>query len=127
MIEPKPIKTLLILLKPWSFKPMLIPLCFRIPEDVFLGMGFKTLLESSCGDDEFGAIPVDQGDEGPAFGAELFGKPFGFGQFVTFDRYLSRKPTDVLRSRKNIGSMGRPGGTPTAHAVAEIKSINLPK
>jgi len=106
---------------------MLVPLSFPIPEDVFLRMGFKTLLESSYRDDEFGAIPVDQGDEGTAFGAELFGKPFGFGQFVTFDRFLSGKPTDVLRVRKNIGSVGRPGGTPTAHAVAEIKSINLPK
>ena len=62
---------------------MLVPLGFRIPEDVFLGMGFKTLLESPCRDDEFGPIPVDQGDEGTAFGAKLFGKPFGFGQFVT--------------------------------------------
>ena len=106
---------------------MLIPLCFRIPEDVFLGMGFKTLLESSCRDDEFGAIPVDQGDEGTAFDAELFGKPFGFRQFVTFDQFLSGKPTDVLWICKNIGSVGRPGGTPTTHAVAEIKSINLPK
>ena len=43
---------------------MLIPLCFRIPEDVFLGMGFKTLFESPCRDDEFGAIPVDQGGRG---------------------------------------------------------------
>ena len=105
---------------------MLIPLCFRIPEDVFLGMGFKTLLESSCRDDDFGAIPVDQGDEGTAFGAKLFGKPFGFGQFVTFDQFLSGEPTDVLRIRKNIGSVGRTVRTPTAHAVAEIKSINLP-
>ena len=99
----------------------------RIPEDVFLGMGFKTLLESPCSDDEFGTIPVDQGDEGTAFDAELFGKPFGLVQFVTFDQFLSRKPTDVLRIRKNIGSMSRPGGTPTTHAVAEIESINLPK
>ena len=106
---------------------MLIPLCFRIPEDVFLGMGFKTLLESPCRDDEFGAIPVDQGGEGTAFRSKLFGKPFSFGQFVTFDQFLSGKPTDVLRIRKNIGSVGRPGGTPTAHAVAEIESINLPK
>ena len=106
---------------------MLVPLGLRIPEDVFLGMGFKTLLESPCRDDEFGAISVDQGDEGTAFDAELFGKPFGFGQFVTFDQFLSGKPTDVLRIRKNIGRVGRPGGTPTAHAVAEIKSINLPK
>ena len=68
---------------------MLIPLCFPIPEDVFLGMGFKTLLESPCRDDEFGAIPVDQGDEGTAFDAELFGKPFSFRQFVTFDQFLS--------------------------------------
>ena len=52
-------------------------------------MGFKTLLESPCRDDEFGAIPVDQGDEGTAFGAKLFGKPFGFRQFVTFDQFLS--------------------------------------
>ena len=52
-------------------------------------MGFITLLESSCRDDEFGAIPVDLGDEGTAFDAELFGKPFGFGQFVTFDQFLS--------------------------------------
>ena len=58
---------------------------------------------------------------------KLFGKPLCFGQFVTFDRFLSGKPTDVLRIRKNIGSVGRPGGTPTAHAVAEIESINLPK
>ena len=71
---------------------MLVPLGFRIPEDVFLGMGFKTLLESPCRDDEFGPIPVDQGDEGTAFGAKLFGKPFGFGQFVTFDQFLSCKP-----------------------------------
>ena len=106
---------------------MLIPLCFRITEDVFLGIGFKTLLESPCRDDEFGAIPVDQGNEGTAFDAELFGKPFGFRQFVTFDQFLSGKPTDILRIRKNIGSVGRPGGTPTAHAVAEIESINLPK
>ena len=90
-------------------------------------MGFKTLLESSCRDEEFGAIPVDQGDEGTAVGAKLFGKRFGSGQFVTFDQFLSGKPTDVPWIRKNIGSMGRPGGTPTAHAVAEIKSINLPK
>ena len=106
---------------------MLIPLCFRIPEDVFLGMGFKTLLESPCRDDEFGANPVDQWDQGTAFGAKLFGKPFGLGKFVTFDQFLSGKPTDVLRIRKNIGRVGRPGGTPTAHAVAEIESINLPK
>ena len=106
---------------------MLVPLCFRIPEDVFLGMRFKTLLESPCRDDEFGAIPVDQGDEGTSFGAKLFGKPFGFGQFVTFDQFLSGKPKNVLRIRKNIGSVGRPGGTPTAHAVAEIESINPPK
>ena len=106
---------------------MLIPLGLRTPEDVFLGMGFKTLFESSCRDDEFGAIPVNQGAEGTAFGAKLFGKPFGIGQFVAFDQFMSGKPTDVLRIRKNIGSMGRPGGTPTAHAVAEIKSINLPK
>ena len=106
---------------------MLIPLCFRIPENVFLGIGFKILLESPCRDDEFGTIPVDQGDEGTAFGAKLFGKPFGFGQFVTFDQFLSGKPTDVLGIRKNIGSVGRPGGTPTAHAMAEIKSINLPE
>ena len=106
---------------------MLVPLGFRIPEDVFLGMRFKTLFKSSCRDDEFGAIPVDQGDEGTAFDAELFGKPFGFRQYVTFDQFMSVKPTDVLRICKNIGSMGRPGGTPTAHAVAEIKSINLPK
>ena len=71
---------------------MLIPLGLRIPEDVFLGMGFKTLLESPCRDDEFGAIPVDQGDEGTAFGAKLFGKPFGFRQFITFDQFLSGKP-----------------------------------
>ena len=90
-------------------------------------MGFKTLLESSCRDDEFGAISVDQGNEGTAFDAELFGKPFGLRQFVTFDQFLSGKPTDILWIRKNIGSVGRPGGTPTAHAVAEIKSINLPK
>jgi hypothetical protein len=100
---------------------MLIPLCFRIPEDVFLGMGFKTLLESSCGDDKFGAIPVDQGNKGTAFDAELFGKPFGFRQFITFDQFLSGKSTDVLRIRKNIGSMGRPSGTPNAHALAKIK------
>ena len=106
---------------------MLVPLSFPIPEDIFLGIGFKTLLESPCRDDEFGAIPVDQGDDGTAFDAELFGKPFGFRQFVTFDQFLSGKPTDVLRIRKNIGSVGRPGGTPTAHAVAEIKSNNLPK
>ena len=106
---------------------MLVPLGFRIPEDVFLGMGFKILLESPCRDKEFGAIPVDQGNEGTAFDAELFGKPFGFGQFVMFDQFLTRKPTDFLRIRKNIGRVGRPGGTPTAHAVAEIKSINLPK
>ena len=106
---------------------MLELLCVRIPEDVFLGMGFKTLLESPCRDDEFGSIPVDQGDEGTAFDAELFGKPFGFRQFVTFNKFLSGKPTDVLRICKNIGSMGRPGGTPTTHAVAEIESINLPK
>ena len=103
---------------------MLIPFWFRIPEDVSLGMGFKTLLESPCWDDEFGAIPVDQGDEGTAFGAKLFGKPFGFRQFVTFDQFLSGKPTDVLRIRKKIGRVGRPGGTPTAHAVAEIKSVS---
>ena len=90
-------------------------------------MGFKTLLESPCRDDEFGTIPVDQGDEGTAFRAKLFGKPFGFGQFVTFDQFLSEKSTDVLRIRKNIGSVGRAGGTPTAYAVAEIESINLPK
>ena len=90
-------------------------------------MGFKTLLESPSRDDEFGAIPVDQGNEGTAFGAKLFGKPSGLGQFLTFDPFLSGKPTDVLRIRKNIGSVGRPGGTPTAHAVAEIKSINPPK
>ena len=106
---------------------MLVPLGFPIPEDVFLGMGFKTLLESPCRDDEFGAIPVDQGNEGTAFGAKLFGKTFGFGQFVTFDQFLSRKPTDVLWIRKNIGRVGRTGGTSAAHAVAEIKSINLPK
>ena len=106
---------------------MLVPLGLRIPEDVFLGMGFKTLLESPCRDDEFGAIPVDHGNEGTAFDAELFGKPFGFRQFVTFDQFLSGKPTDVLRIHKNVGSVSRPGGTPTAHAVAEIKSINLPK
>ena len=106
---------------------MLVPLSFPIPEDVFLGMGFKTLFESPCRDDEFGSIPVDQGDEGTAFRAKLFGKPFGIGQFVAFDQFMSGKPTDVLRIRKNIGSVGRPGGTPTAHAVAEIKSINLPK
>ena len=90
-------------------------------------MGFKILLESPYRDDEFGPIPVDQGHEGTAFRAKLFGKPFGFRQFVTFDQLLSGKPTDVLRICKNIGSMGRPGGKPTAHAVAEIKSINLPK
>ena len=106
---------------------MLVPLSFPLPEDVFLGMGFKILLESSYRDDEFGAIPVDQEDAGTAFRAKLFGKPFGFGQFVTFDQFLSGKPTDVLRIRKNIGSVGRAGGTPTAHAVAEIESINLPK
>ncbi len=106
---------------------MLIPLCFRIPEDVFLEMGFKTLLESPCQADEFGPIPVDQGDEGTAFGLKLFGKPFGFGQFVTFDQFMSGKPTDVLWIRKNFIRLGRPGGTPTAHAVAEIESINLPK
>ena len=89
-------------------------------------MGFKTLLEIPCRDDEFGTIPVDQGNEGTAFDAELFGKPFGFGQFVTFDQFLSRKSTDVFRIRKNIGRVGRSGGTLTAHAVAEIKSINLP-
>ena len=106
---------------------MLVPLGFRIPEDVFLGMRFKTLLESSYRDDEFGAIPVEHGDEGTALDAELFGKPFGFGQFVMFDQFLTRKPTDFLRIRKNIGRVGRPGGTPTAHAVVEIESINLPK
>jgi len=52
-------------------------------------MGFKILLESSYRDDEFGAIPIDQGDEGTAFRAKLFGKPFGFRQFVTFDQFLS--------------------------------------
>ena len=86
---------------------MLIPLGFPIPEDVFLGMGFKTLLESPCRDDEFGAIPVDQGDEGTAFGAKLFGKPFGFRQFVTFDQFLSGKPTDVLRIRKKYWTRGQ--------------------
>ena len=58
---------------------MFVPLGFRTPKDVLLRMGFKTLLESPCRDDEFGAIPVDQGSEGTAFGAKLFGKPFGFG------------------------------------------------
>ena len=106
---------------------MFVPLGLRIPEDVFLGMSFKILLESPCRDDEFGAIPVDQGDEGTAFGAKLFGKPFGFGQFVTFDQFLSGKPKNVFWIRKNIGSVCRTGGTPTAHAMAEIKSINLPK
>ncbi len=90
-------------------------------------MGFKTLLESPCRDDEFGAIPVDQGNEGTAFGAKLFGKPFGFRQFVTFNQFMSGNPTDVLGIRKNIGRVGRPGGTPTAHAVEEIESINPPK
>ena len=86
---------------------MLIPLGFQIPEDVFLGMGFKTLLESPSRDDEFGAIPVDQGDEGTAFDAELFGKPFGFKQFVTFDQFLSGKPTNVLRIRKKYWKLGQ--------------------
>ena len=68
---------------------MLIPLGLPIPEDVFLGMGFKILLECPCRDDEFGPIPVDQEDEGTAFEAKLFGKPFGFRQFLTFDHFLS--------------------------------------
>ena len=70
---------------------------------------------------------LTRGDEGTAFDAELFGKPFGFGQFVTFDQFMSGKPTDVLGIRKNIGRVGRPSGTSAAHAVAEIESINLPK
>ena len=87
---------------------MLIPLCFRIPEDVFLGMGFKTLLESPCRDDEFGPIPVDQGNEGTAFRAKLFGKPFGFGQFVTFDQFLSGKPTAFSGSVKILEAWADP-------------------
>ena len=71
-------------------------------------MGFKTLLESPCRDDEFGAIPVDQGNEGTAFDAELFGKPFGFRQFVTFDQFMSGKPTDVLGIRKILDAWADP-------------------
>ena len=58
---------------------MFVPFGLRIPKDVFLRMGFKILLESPCRNDEFGAISVDHGDEGTAFGAELFRKPFASG------------------------------------------------